>query len=259
MNRTVKKLLRTMLVNVPFMQEPAYAAKRFLRNGLKVPAESDFNALSLFPDTAENLYLDVGANRGQSADAILMKTKHGRVHLFEPNPFLFRMLERWYGDNGRCELHNFGLGDEAGQFVLHVPFYKRWMFDGFASFDEDTARAWLEKRIYSGEKKNISVKEAKCFIRRLDELGLKPFLIKLDVQGYEPHALRGALDTLETYEPVLLIEHPDRRVLDKLKEFSYHPFAFDNGRFISGRTGRLNSFLMTESKSKLVEGYIDTH
>jgi hypothetical protein len=46
------------------------------------------------------------------------------------------------------------------------------MFDGSASFDEDTARAWLKNRVYSGDEKNMSLRQVRCALKRLDDLGL---------------------------------------------------------------------------------------
>jgi len=57
--------------------------------------------------------------------------------------------------------------------------------------------------------------------RRLDELGLAPFFIKLDIQGYEYRALLGGERTIRTHEPVLLIESPDEQTIEFLAKLGY--------------------------------------
>ena len=45
MNENLKKLLRTIEVHFPSLLETKFELKRFVRNGLKIPFESDFHAL----------------------------------------------------------------------------------------------------------------------------------------------------------------------------------------------------------------------
>ena len=43
-------------------------------------------------------------------------------------------------------------------------------------------------------------------VMKLDDFGLRPDLIKMDVQGFEPWVLQGALTTLGSCAPVLMLE-----------------------------------------------------
>jgi hypothetical protein len=88
LKRRAKKIVRTLLVHLPFLQEEKFALVRAFRRRLKIPSERDFHALSLFKDIDEKLFLDVGANQGQSADAIRMIEPNARIHMFEPNSLL---------------------------------------------------------------------------------------------------------------------------------------------------------------------------
>src|SRR5688572_8077418 len=108
----MRKLLRTLQIHVPAMLDAKFGLMRRYRNALKRPFEKDFNALCLFPDLDGALFLDVGANRGQSTDAILMTRRNPRIELFEPNEFLFGKLKDLYGHDRRVAIHNFGLGNE---------------------------------------------------------------------------------------------------------------------------------------------------
>jgi hypothetical protein len=90
----------------------------------------------------------------------------------------------------------------------------------------------------------------------LDELGLDPFFIKLDIQGYEFQALKGGERTIKTYEPILLVESPNETTINYLKGFGYQFYAFKEGKFIPGVKGEQNTFFMTENKSSVVKKHI---
>ena len=244
----MKKLLRTLQVHFPHLLDKKFTLMRQFRNRLGIPFEKDFNALSLFPDVDGALFLDVGANRGQSTDAILMKRKDIRIHLFEPNKLLLENLKSLFGGNEGIVIHNFGLGDETVEQVLFVPFYKKWMFDGLSSFNEEDARNWLKDRLFFYRERFLTVHKVTSQIKRLDELDLEPFFIKLDIQGYEYRALKGGEQTIRTYEPIFLIEWPDDRIINYLKGFGYQFYAFKQGKFIPGIRGELNTFFMTQEK-----------
>ena len=234
----VKTSLRTFQVHFPHLVGTKFALMRMLRQFLHIPFERDFKALSLFPISDDALLLDVGANRGQSTDAILLAVGNKRVqiHLFEPNEVLFHKLKQMFGADERIWLHDFGLGDETTESTLFVPFYRKWMFDGLASFDEEEARNWLRRRLYFYDERLLTLRESRCRLRTLDELGLEPFFIKIDVQGYEYNALKGGEKTLRAHEPVLLVEAPDDLVIDFLSDIGYRYFAYEG--VSSGQTTR---------------------
>lgn len=257
MNENTKKMIRTLQTNFPLFLDAKFSAMRFYRNKLKIAFETDFNALSLFPDADGALYLDVGANRGQSTDAILLKTKNCLIQQFEPNQALCEKLTRQFSDNNDIILNRFGLGDRSEEQILYVPFYKEWMFDGLASFDEMEVRNWLENHILFFNEKNLSLRQLKCQTKTLDELNLKPFFIKLDIQGFEYRALRGAEQTLISYQPILLVETPSEKLINFLKNLGYEFYAFFDGKFFPGATGGQNTFFMTEAKAALVKKFIE--
>jgi FkbM family methyltransferase len=256
MNANLSKLLRTAQVEFPSLLETKFRAMRLVRNTLKVPFEYDFRALSLFPEVEGAVYLDVGANRGQSTDAILMARKNATIHQFEPNDVLVEKLRDTFGGDERIVIHDFGLGDETTQAALVVPYYKKWMFDGLGSFNPDDAASWLKDKVFFFSERALTLHESRCQIRTLDELGLAPFFMKVDVQGYEFRALKGGDQTLRAHEPVLLIESPDSGTVRYLNDLGYDPFAFEGGSFIRGRTGRPNTFFMTDQKASLVTDHI---
>jgi hypothetical protein len=149
------------------------------------------------------------------------------------------------------------LANVSSEQTLYVPFYKKWMFDGLASFDAKSAGDWLKGRMYFYDDRHVSLRETLCRITRLDDLNLDPFFIKLDIQGYEFEALKGSRETLERNEPILLIESPpEDEIRSFLGEMGFQMFAYKEGRFFPGQIGRQNTYFMTKAKASLVGGYI---
>ena len=239
-----KKALRTLQIHCPALLDVKFSVMRAARRFLQRPFERDFSALALFDPPPGALCLDVGANRGQSVDAILMVHPGARVHAFEPNGLLHERLSRLYAREDRVRLYDFGLGDSDTTATLYVPFYKDWMFDGLASFDEDSAAGWLQNRIYFYRSSNLHLEALSCRIKRLDDLQLAPFFIKIDVQGYEERVLEGGRRTIERHRPVLLIEAPGDGIIGFLSGFGYLHCAYRGNRLVKDQLGHPNTFFV---------------
>jgi FkbM family methyltransferase len=252
------KLLRTLQANFPFLLDAKFAARSLVSRALRRPHDADFRALALFPDLDGALYLDLGANRGQSIEAILMFTRRSCIWSFEPNPLLCAKLRRRFHGQERVVIKDFGLGDQEGAFKLYVPYYKKWMYDGLASLKREFAADWLRDRVYGYREEHLTIKEVDCRIRRLDDVlsfdgtGLAPFFIKLDVQGYELEALTGGERTLRNHEPILLIESPDEPTSDFLGGLGYQPYSYEGGALKPRTLGVTNTFFMTDGKAALL-------
>jgi hypothetical protein len=126
------------------------------------------------------------------------------------------------------------------------------MYDGLASLKRELAADWLRERVYWYQEKRLTIKEVACRIRRLDDLDLAPFFIKLDVQGYELEALTGGERTLRRDEPILLIESPDEETCAFLSRLGYQPYSFEDGWLKPGALGFTNTFFMTGGKAALL-------
>jgi len=130
------------------------------------------------------------------------------------------------------------------------------MFDGLTSLDKEDGGLWLKENLYNYKESLFSLQEDICEVRTLDQLGLKPFFIKLDIQGYEYQALKGGEKTIRENEPILLIEAPDQQIIDYLSDLGFQYYAFENGKFWALQTGVLNTFFMTKAKASDIEKHI---
>jgi hypothetical protein len=144
------------------------------------------------------------------------------------------------------------LADSSGTGKLYIPYYNKWMYDGLASLKREFAADWLRERVYWYRERHLTIKEVDCRIRKLDDLGLAPFFIKLDLQCYELEALTGGERTLRSHEPILLIESPEEETCAFLSGLGYQPYSFEGGQLKPGAPGVTNTFFMTDGKASLL-------
>jgi FkbM family methyltransferase len=223
----MKTLLRTAQTYLPWAPDAKYLLQRSVRRALRRPHDADFRALASMGMGARPVVLDVGANRGQSIDAVLLAYPGAAITAFEPNPRLARQLDRRYAGRRNVDVRSFGLGAVAGDFELHFPVYRGYAFDGLASLDRESARDWLNPdRIVRFDPRLLHVESVRCTVERLDDLDLAPTFVKVDVQGTELEVLTGGRETLRRHRPALLIEAPSAGVRELLGELAYAPYQW---------------------------------
>lgn len=250
MRATVYKAVRTAQSAFPGLADRKYAVQRWIRRARKRPFEEDFLALRYFPSTDDSLFLDVGGNRGQSIDAILLTTSGGRIWSFEPNPVLAGKLRAEYSTQPRVKVWGVGLGRAREQHTLYVPAYRGYVYDGLASFDEESAVSWLQDRVYGYRASSLTVQQYVCDSYPLDDFGCAPDFVKIDVQGFEYDVVLGARETITRSNAALLIEAPDKRLTGLLASLGLERYAFDGRRFVRGASGGLNTFFLNAARQE---------
>lgn len=138
--------------------------------------------------------LDVGSNFGQMAIAFSrIIGPAGKVHGFEANDFVFELLKRNLSLNGAGNVvpHFGAVWEESGKELLFPdPDFKR--FASYGSYGLD-----------------LKAKEGKPVkTMKIDDLDLggKVSFIKVDIQGSDLFAMRGAKRTILRDKPILVFE-----------------------------------------------------
>jgi FkbM family methyltransferase len=239
-------LLRTAQTFFPGSVDLKYHLQRTVRRTLRRPFEKDFLGIPLLGLPKSPLMLDIGANRGQSIDALRLVVPGCRIVAFEPNTVLADRLQRNYQHNHDVDIRSIGLGSEESENLLYLPAYRGFTFDGLASFIESEAREWLKTRLLCYSEALLTVDAHICRIDCLDNLNLVPNFIKIDIQGFEPNALRGGRDTLEAHRPALLIETPSDETIQYLSDFGYQSYIYQGGRLVKGYQHGRNSFFVED-------------
>ncbi|MHB1086136.1 MAG: FkbM family methyltransferase [Minisyncoccota bacterium] len=127
--------------------------------------------------------IDAGANVGVWSN--LMSVHFGRVIAFEPNPDTFNILMENVGGLGNVDMHCQAVMDRAGSVRV------------FAPKPGKVSTGWQVEADEAGGGHGVSIDDFE-----LDFCGL----IKIDIEGAELLALRGADRTIRRCRPVLIVE-----------------------------------------------------
>ncbi|MEQ8410446.1 MAG: FkbM family methyltransferase [Erythrobacter sp.] len=150
-----------------------------------------FRALSL--TERRRVFVDIGANMGIYS---YFFSKHfGRVEAFEPlREVTYRL--RALG-SGKVRVHDVALSDRQGTLRFNIP---------LVGGKPNAQLASLEPRGDPCEVREVEV-------RTVDSYGFTEVdLMKIDVEGHEEKVIKGALATITSCRPVLLIEIEQRHL-----------------------------------------------
>lgn len=206
--------------------------QRRWRNLRKTPFEYEYSSLEFIEpnEFGGQDFIDIGANRGQSIDAIRLYHPTAQIYSFEPNAVLYNKLRTLFTADKNIRLYNYGLGESDASHTLYVPFYRQFMYDGLASFSKDRAAGWLNaSSVWRFKPHLLRIEEHICQIKRLDDFLLKPTVVKIHVQGHELEVLRGAEETLESYKPLLLLAN-NVKADSWLREKNWQQYSFQSGQ-----------------------------
>ena len=249
----IKKLLRSIQVNFPRQQELIARWKEKILKSFKIPHEKAFGAIKLFDVNSKKVFVDIGSNRGQSINSILLFNTQTPIFAFEANPELSIRLKKKFEKTKNVQVYGYGLSCENNTLKLHIPFYKKWMFDGLASFNYSTPKNWLKQHMFFFKESHLETKSVDCELRRLDDFEIQPYFIKIDVENYETEVLKGATETIRKHRPVILIESLNAESIDIIKRLGYTFFTYDKEHFIECEP-QYNTFcLHTEEHKSLIE------
>lgn len=192
--------------------------------------EDDFGYFSRYRGEGRT-FIDIGANCGQSILSMRAVAPDTRIISFEPNPALFQQAQKVAKRLGNAIVHECGLGEAEQTLTLHIPRAGKLEFSQRASVAEPDRKALAADLSHAGftfvTAENLSIKTVDVPIRRLDDFSYKPDVIKIDVEGFEINVLNGAVKTLQTHRPLLLIEGGLKEDISKfMSEMDYKPFNY---------------------------------
>jgi FkbM family methyltransferase len=158
------------------------------------PLETEIVRRYLRPD---DVFLDIGANVGWfTMVASTIVGNKGHIHSFEPRRPTVNYLKRSIALSGLRDLvtvHDFGLADAPREMTL--------------AWEPATRNPGHTYLTSANSQASSSVETQTAPVHRLDDLGIKRVdLIKMDIEGAELLALKGAVNTIEANRPIVLSE-----------------------------------------------------
>jgi FkbM family methyltransferase len=205
--------VKRALASRPDLYLNARRAFGLARWAARRPHESDFEFYRYAPPAPNGwVFLDVGANTGNSALSFRIYDKRTPIVSIEPNRALERDLKLTRRLIRGFDYHLVGAGDEHGEFTLYTPTYRGTPLSGYASLKrpEPADVWWLRQNVPDVEPSDLSIVEQRVEVVPLDELRLVPAHVKVDVEGMELEVLRGLRRTIAEYVPTILIERSER-------------------------------------------------
>lgn len=142
--------------------------------------------------------LDGGANEGQFARAAAETYPEAQVLSFEPLPDLAAQVRQHLADCPQVQVHATALGSHDGTLTFYRNAYS--LASSALPLEDGSENVFPHLR----QLQPVEVPVARLDTLLRDEPLPSPVLLKLDLQGFELEALKGAVETLQRTDYVLL-------------------------------------------------------
>lgn len=179
---------------------------------------------------ADNLdtFICVGANQGWYPLVVGARNIRTRILAFECNSSTFRELCQNISINkNKCELYQLAIGDYDGGANLYIPNKGNQGMSTIYPIGKQVSDFSTIERIVVSTLDTVL----------LESRNLGRVLLLMDIEGSEMKALQGAINFLQNYSPIIIIEiNPQMlvaadssvtEVFEYLKNLNYHPYWID--------------------------------
>jgi FkbM family methyltransferase len=218
--------LKKILYNIYFIRILYFKFFRSLRK------QRDIN-IYILRNNSFNYAIDVGANKGLYSRELEKISKN--VFVFEPIKSLHKQLCEILNKNS-VKL-NYALGNSHENKKIKIPILRDSVSYGRASISQKfkhykTETIKVRSLDYLIKKKEIKIKD-----NQLD-------FIKIDTEGYEFQVIKGAINTIKKFQPILLVEleyrtsnnHNIKKIFSLLEKLNYKSFYTQDGINLKSNT-----------------------
>jgi FkbM family methyltransferase len=218
----MKKRIQNLLQKMLGFENYLYYFSRFMIFTARTFAyEIEFSRFIKLVPPGDNIILDIGANIGITSVVLAKKFPDSTVHAFEPIPpnisTIKRIIKHYKLKN--VQLHETALGEKEGSLKMVVPVMDNVRMQGLShAYVEGNDEDWNKGDIYYMEMMKLD-----------DVIALKGdkkiVAIKMDVENFEYHVLKGSTELLKKHKPVIYCELWNNEMrqlaISLLKEIGY--------------------------------------
>ena len=173
--------------------------------------EEGFNfSKQIRPLSVDYCILDVGSNDGTSIR--MFKRYFPLVKIIAVDPITtprFKMKNATFVKTA--------LSDKAGNRSLVTPIVNGKQLTQYSSFYKEKMISQICSDMALVETE-VSTIENEVSFNTIDNLEVTPFFIKIDVEGAELEVLKGSLNVIKNYNPVILVEIQNHKSYLEIKE-----------------------------------------
>lgn len=190
--KTIKTLIKSIFkrlgLDINFVRSERYLKQKEeadLRRSNQWLTEFNFHSI-----------IDIGANEGQFAKKVRTLFPETKIISFEPIPSVFEKLRAEFALDKNFKAFNVGLGEKEEKMQLWLNEYSP--SSSLLKMDHHT-----EHFDFAVKQNQIEIQLAKLdsFKNEIDES--KPFLVKIDVQGYEDRVIKGGTAVLKQAKMII--------------------------------------------------------
>lgn len=174
-------------------------------------------------DITNPIVFDVGANIGTISIWLSKILSLGHVYSFEAQRQIFYQLAGNVAINNlyNIDVFNYAVGSQEGLITVNEPNY-------FSNYDFGTFSLLEEKIPTNNKKLTVPCITLDNFVKYYNVP--KVDLLKIDVEGMDLEVLKGSINILEEFSPVIYIEHFDNKnsLLNEIQDFlNHYNYSFD--------------------------------
>lgn len=164
-----------------------------------IPEEETYRIVSVLVGCSAPVVIDGGAHLGNMVERFGALSPNAEFHCFEPDPVLGKSLEQKFSGNTKVHVVHAALGDMASKAMLNINVSRptNSLLPAAESLPPDLKQLCeLVEQVEVG----VTTIDEYCRANSIERVDV----IKLDLQGYDYLALKGAKTTLEKTKVVLV-------------------------------------------------------
>ena len=152
---------------------------------------------------------------------------------YKSNFFCFEPLSHFYKykklkNSNKLNIFKKACSNKYQKIILFTPFKKILTFRIYLKYFSSYSLKFVKKNIikYFNNQNKFFYEKTIVHTIKIDDLNLKPDVVKLDIEGYEFNALLGARKTIKRFKPVIYIENPSLSIDKFFYSINYKKYQY---------------------------------